>query len=81
VLAGKEDLAMDYPKLVTMYEFFRLLRGEAFVGRRPHTPEKQNEFYRMEDDIAKRIGELKKKINFSDERVQQYLNLAKNNYS
>ena len=63
-----------------MYEFFRLLRGEAFLENRPHAPDKQNSFYKMEGEIAKRIDELKTKINFDDEKVKFYINEAQKTY-
>jgi len=55
-------LHINYPKLVTMYEFFRLLRGEAFSEVRPQTPECQSEFYQMEDSLRKKIKELSAKL-------------------
>ncbi len=33
-LENPKDIESDYPKLVVMYEFFRLLRGEAFTELR-----------------------------------------------
>ena len=78
---GEEDLAMIYPKLITMYEFFRLLRGEAFIDARPSTPDKQKDFYKMEDDILKRINSVKRKVNFDDERVKHYIDLTQKSYS
>lgn len=77
---SKEDFAMIYPRIITMYEFFRLLRGEAFFEFRPPTPDQQNDFYKMEDEIAKKIEELKNKINFEDERVKHYIEEAQNFY-
>lgn len=68
-----DNLAMRYPRLITMYEFFRLLRGESFTDSRPSTPEKQKEFYLMEDKLSEKIKELKNKINFDDERVRFYI--------
>jgi hypothetical protein len=69
----KEDLEMLYPRLITMYEFFRLLRGEAFSESRPPTPEKQNSFYKMEDEIAKKIDEIKTKIDFNNDKTKFYI--------
>jgi hypothetical protein len=70
------DIAMIYPRLVIMYEFFRLLRGEAFTEFRPHTPNEQSTFYKMEDDIARRLDKVKNKIDFDDERVKYYIQKA-----
>ena len=78
--AKDKDLALLYPKLVTMYEFFRLLRGEAFTEYRPHTPNNQKDFYRMEDEIGKELNEIKNKINFEDERVKFYIEEAQKYY-
>lgn len=64
-----------YPKLVIMYEFFRLLRGEAFLDSRPHAlnSNDQKKFYEMEDEIRKSLDEVKNKVDFQDERVQEYI--------
>lgn len=56
------DLSTMYPKFVVMYQFFRMLRGEAFVDVRPHTPEFQHEYYDMENKIRQKLEELKSKV-------------------
>ena len=63
-----------------MYEFFRLLRGESFTDIRPPTPEKQSEFYKMEDDISKRLQKIKDNLDFNDEKVKFYIEEAKKRY-
>jgi len=45
-------------RLKTMYEFFRLIRGEAFYDFRPPTPNFQNELYKMERDILEKVKNL-----------------------
>jgi len=77
---SSDNLYMIYPKIITMYEFFRLLRGEAFTEHRPHTPSKQNDFYKMEDEIAKKINELKTNVDFEDEKVKFYITEAQKAY-
>ncbi len=67
-----ENLPMIYPKIITMYEFFRLLRGESFTDFRPPT-ENQKDFYHMEDKLSEKIKELKNKIDFNDGRVKLYI--------
>lgn len=71
---SKDPVEM-YPKLVIMYEFFRLLRGEAFMDFRPLSSgtNDQKRFYEMEDEIRKALDEVKKKIDFKDIRVQEYI--------
>ncbi|SRR5258708_425664 len=70
---SKADIASTYPKLVIMYEFFRLLRGEAFQGVRPLTPQTQNTFYKQESQIARKLDIIKRKINLNDEKVKYYI--------
>ena len=60
------DLASIYPKLVVMYQFFRMLRGEAFSDVRPHTPKYQHDYYDMENNIRQKLEELKSKVDISD---------------
>jgi hypothetical protein len=80
-MKDQQDLAVVYPKFITMYEFFRLLRGEAFTGHRPHTPQQQKDFYRMENEIAARLETVRNKLDPSDERVTYYLSEAKKSYT
>lgn len=68
--AEKTDLNQVYSKLVIMYEFFRLIRGEAFVSQRPPTPEKQTELYKMEDEIGSKLEEIKTKIDPKNPTLQ-----------
>ena len=67
-----------WPKLIVGYEFFRLLRGEGFHAARPNDlGETQKEFYKMEDDLVKRLKELSKKLDPNDSKVAFYLDHAK----
>jgi hypothetical protein len=73
-------LHTTYPKLVTMYEFFRLLRGEAFLDIRPHVSEHQNEFYQMEDNLQKKIKELSAKLDHNNPATKFHLDEAKKSF-
>lgn len=77
--ASKSDsLEALYPSLVAGYEFFRRLRGEGFHAARPNDlGETQKEFYKMEDDLAKRLKELSQKLDPSDSKTKFYLDQAK----
>lgn len=61
-LDNPEDIESVYPKLVIMYEFFRLIRGEAFINYREPTIGFQKEMYSMEDEILKKLQNIKKQI-------------------
>lgn len=61
-LEHPEDIEASYPKFIIMYEFFCLLRGEAFTAHRDPTPEFQKELYAIEDKIGKRVLQLKNSI-------------------
>jgi len=78
----ENDLPIVYPKLVIMYEYFRLLRGEAFLdaGKRPSAPEYQHDFYSKENDIRAKLEELKEKLNPDDERTKDNLQRAKDKF-
>lgn len=78
---NSEFLDQKYPKLITMYEFFRLLRGEAFTDIRPSAAEEQKNFYKMEHEILERLENIKKKLNFDDEHVKFYIQEAQKAYS
>lgn len=56
------DVEAQYPKLIVMYEFFRLLRGEAFVELREHDPELQKKMYEMENILFEKIKQIKETI-------------------
>ncbi len=64
------DISTTYPKLVIMYEFFRMIRGEAFLNSRPPTPNFQNDLYKMQADIESSLDQIKSTIDFSDEKLQ-----------
>ena len=67
------DLSTIYPKLVVMYEFFRLLRGEAFIEHRRqyHSPMTlhQKEFYDMENQLKESLDILKGRLDPQDDRT------------
>ncbi len=56
------DAEAQYPKVFIMYEFFRLLRGEAFATTREPTPKFQKELYQMEDELHKELLNIKSQI-------------------
>lgn len=66
------DIEIAYPKLVIMYEFFRLLRGEAFTEVREPTPDSQKDFYEMEDKMLKKLLELKTKLPTDNAKAKYY---------
>jgi hypothetical protein len=71
---GAEELPMAYPKMVVMYEFFRLIRGEAFLDvRQPGMGDKQKDLYRMEDELLRKLNSLKQKLDPKDKRTSFYL--------
>ena len=82
-VSGNDFLLPEiYPKLVVMYEFFRLVRGEAFDSLRPYgISEFQTEIYKMENDLANRLKQLAGKLNPDDERTLYYLDLMKKSFS
>lgn len=78
---SKESLPQVYPKLVIMYEFFRLIRGEAFSGSRPSgLGELQTQLYDMEDTLRERISALEKELDPNDERTIYSLDLMKKSF-
>ena len=76
---NKDDLSLIFPKLIVMYEFFRLLRGEAFNFYRPPDSD-QKKFYAWEDEIAKQVEELAKKLDFNDNKTKFYLDEMKKSF-
>ncbi len=71
---SKDSEALEplYPKLIVMYEFFRLLRGEAFLAHREPAPGFSADMYKMEDDIANRLKIIKTKIDPNSKRLKFY---------
>lgn len=53
-----------------MYEFFRLLRGDAFTEIREHVGEYQKDIYEMEDNLNKRLKTLKEQIPKGSEKAK-----------
>lgn len=78
--ASTSDLPAVYPRLVIMYEFFRLIRGEAFLTVRPSVEEKQRQLYVMEDEIGNRLAEIKKMLNLQDESLHFRINEMKHSF-
>lgn len=73
-----EHLSSHYPKLVVMYEFFRLIRGEAFLDLRPIDVEKQPKLYAMEDEIGSRLAQIRKTLNLQDESLHFHVKEMQN---
>lgn len=71
------ELPVVYPRLVIMYEFFRLIRGEAFLTIRPSIAEKQQQLYAMEDEIGNRLKQVKQKLNPQDESLRFHVDETK----
>lgn len=67
------DLELQYPKFIIMYEFFRLLRGEAFYDQRDPVGEYQKEIYAMEDNLVKILLELKKQLPEDSDKVKVHM--------
>jgi hypothetical protein len=79
---SSDALPETYPKLVVMYEFFRLVRGEAFHAARPSgLGEFQKEIYKMEDDLAEHLKQLEKRLDVGDSRTSYHLDLMKESFS
>ncbi len=68
-----KDFSSHYPKLVVMYEFFRLIRGEAFLDLRPIDTEIQPQLYAMEDGIGKQLETLRQRLNPHDESLRFHI--------
>ncbi|TSC55728.1 MAG: hypothetical protein G01um101418_749 [Parcubacteria group bacterium Gr01-1014_18] len=80
--ASEENLPEVYPKLVILYEFFRLLRGEAFKSTRPFgIGDFQKEVYKMEDDLAQKLKPLEAKLDIKDSKTSYHLDLMKKSFS
>lgn len=74
-LESIENVETTYPKLVIMYEFFRLIRGEAFLDLREPDPAFQNELYGMEDQIFEKLKKIKDSIQNKEYAKACYDNL------
>lgn len=74
-LEGK-DIVQGYVQGIVMLEFFRFLRGDAFIDTevRPHTPGFQKNYYGLEDEISTKLKKLKNKVDLEKEadRIDQY---------
>lgn len=77
-----DNLPEVYPKLVVMYEFFRLVRGEAFHSVRPAgIGESQEKIYKMENDLLDRLKILENKLDANDDKAKYYLELMKKSFN
>ncbi len=70
--ATDKDIEILYPKLVIMYEFFRLIRGEAFTELREPASEFQKELYQMEESIFSKLKEVKSKVPENSSKAKFY---------
>ena len=71
-LRKPDALAQVYPKLVILYQYFRLLRGEGF-SLRPGVGEEQQNFYAMENEIKMKLKIVKEQLNPNDQRTKYYI--------
>lgn len=69
-ISNPKDIESQYPEFVIMYEFFRLLRGEAFLNFREPVGEYQKDIYAMEDNIFKILTTLKEQIPEGSEKAK-----------
>lgn len=78
---AETNLPVVYPKLVVSYQFFRLVRGEAFHEKRPHDlGELQKEIYSWEDDLARRVEKVKSKLDPKDGQTNFYIDEMKKRF-
>lgn len=76
------DLPLMYPKLVVGYEFFRLVRGEAFHAQRPAgLGDHQKEIYRMEEKMWEKLGECRSRLDPADDRTKFHLDEMKKSFA
>lgn len=76
------DLPAIYPKIVIMYEFFRLIRGEAFYSARPYgIGEYQDEIYKMEHSILEKLKKLNNKLDSTNNNTTYQLDLMKKSFN
>ncbi len=69
-VSNPKDIEAQYPKFVIMYEFFRLLRGEAFLDIRESVGEYQKDLYTMEDKLFEMVSTLKEQIPEGSEKAK-----------
>jgi hypothetical protein len=66
-----EHRGVVFPKFVIMYEFFRLLRGEAFLGHRGQVSlDEQKRLYEMENEIGRKLATLRTALDPADPGTQ-----------
>ena len=73
------DVEVSYPQLVIMYEFFRLLRGEAFTDFREPTPDFQKRLYEMENELKEKVFSMKSRIE-DQEKAQYWMDMMKKSF-
>lgn len=79
---ASSDLPTIYPKIIVMYEFFRLFRGEAFYSARPNgIGEYQDEIYKMEHFILEKLKKLNNKLDPADNNTTYQLDLMKKSFN
>ena len=81
--ATEKSLSSQYPKFVVMHEFFRLLRGEAFLFggvRKELLDGEQKKLYDMEDNIARKLQSIKKTLNSNDPSTRHYIEEMKRQF-
>ncbi len=73
-ISRPDDIEIQYPKFVLMYEFFKLLRGEAFTDVREPNGDFQKEMYYMEDEILQKLKKIKAQLSSDNERAKFHMN-------
>lgn len=77
----RESLSQVFPKFVVMYEYFRLLRGEAFLELRgPVSPDEQKRLYEMQDEIWKKLQMLRAQLDSGDSSTKYYVEEMKKQF-
>lgn len=81
-VVSSDTLPELYPKLVVMYEFFRLVRGESFSSYRPaDIGDFQKEIYKMEDKLTEHLKQFENKLSIDDSKTSYNLDLMKKMFS
>ena len=75
-----DDPDRRFPEIGVMYEFYRLLRGEAFSQYHEDMHEFQNDLYKMEHTIRDKMRDTKLKIKNPD-RANYFLDIMKKTFT
>lgn len=76
-----EYFSQSIPKLIVMYEFFRFLRGEAFLDHRGTVSiDEQKRLYEMQDELGNKLQALKAKLDLNDPAVLFHLSEMKKQF-